>query len=107
MDEIFQKLEQIIAEKGWSLYRFSKETNIPLSTIRNIFSRTCYPTLPTLYKISEELDIPISYFFISEISERELSSDDEEVLSLYKCLNDEQKGYIISFMKSMIEVTKK
>ena len=69
---VTEKLSQLIQERGWSEYRLAKESNLPHSTILNIFRRKNLPSIVTLDAICKGLGITLSQFF----------SDDETMVML-------------------------
>lgn len=53
--DVQKRIRQLMAERGWSDYRFAKESNLSHSTITNIFNRNNAPTLPTLESVCSAL----------------------------------------------------
>ena len=51
------KLETLLQEKDWTIYKLSKESGIPYSSLNNLFLRNTEPSLPTLRKICIGLGI--------------------------------------------------
>lgn len=66
MTDVNQKLRQLLADRGWSEYRLSKESGLSESTIANIFKRNNVPTIATLEAICEGLGITLSQFFAED-----------------------------------------
>ena len=80
---VTEKLSQLIQERGWSEYRLAKESNLPNSTILNIFRRKNLPSIVTLDAICKGLGITLSQFF----------SDDETMVML----TEDQKQMLLKF----------
>lgn len=57
------KLEKILKDRNWTLYRLAKEADLPYSSVANLFNRNTEPTLPTLRSICKGLGISLSEFF--------------------------------------------
>ena len=66
MTDVNQKLRQLLADRGWSEYRLSKESGLSESTIANIFKRNNVPTIATLEAICDGLGITLSQFFAED-----------------------------------------
>mgnify|MGYP002265132991 CR=1 FL=1 len=76
---VTEKLSQLIQERGWSEYRLAKESNLPHSTILNIFRRKNLPSIVTLDAICKGLGITLSQFFSDDEFES-LTKEQREVL---------------------------
>lgn len=88
--ETFNSLEQIkkiCKEHGISVYKLSKESGIPYSSLNNMFNRNTDPSLSTLTKICYGLNISLSDFFSPAPSNVLLLNDeDREFMQLYNLL---------------------
>ena len=57
-EAITKRINELLFEKGWSLYKLSKESGLPLSTIKNLYSgHTKSPTLSVIFKIARAFDM--------------------------------------------------
>ncbi len=76
------KIELLMSERGWSLYKLAKESDVPYSSLRNLFHRNTEPTITTLRKICKGLNITLAEFFVNEanLSENNLSKNQELIL---------------------------
>ena len=94
MDENFIKnrLKQICDEKNLTYYQFSKQYDIPHSTIYSIIHGDRTPSLPLISQICKSLNITISQFFRESDSViDELSDEENELLNLYNLLSENDK----------------
>jgi len=105
---IITRILDLCNEKGWSLYKLSKETQIPYSSLNNMLKRNTWPTIPTLLKICKGLEIApadflfsIHYTFASDIKYLPVSHDDVELLSLYNKLDDKKKKLTLLYIKEL------
>lgn len=62
-EAIVKRIDELLFERGWSLYKLAKESCLPLSTLKNLYTgHTKCPTLLVIYKISEAFGIsPIQF----------------------------------------------
>lgn len=78
MIDVAQKIKELTKERGWSEYRLVKESDLPASTIANIFHRDTTPSISTLSVLCDTFGITLSQFF-SEGDTISLSSDQATV----------------------------
>lgn len=71
--DIIKHIEQLCEERGWSLYKLSKESGIPYSTLNNMIHRTNIPSIPTLQKICNGFGISLSDFFADQKEPKQLN----------------------------------
>ena len=62
-NEILSRIEQLMKDRNWSLYRLSSESEIPYNTLRNLYVRNNDPTLETIRKICKCFNISLQDFF--------------------------------------------
>ena len=52
---ILVKLRKYLTDYNWSIYKLAKESDIPYSSLNNIFIRNTMPTVSTLMKLCNGL----------------------------------------------------
>lgn len=58
-----KRINELLFEKDWSLYKLSREACLPMSTLTNLYNgHTKSPTLTLICKISEAFGITIIEF---------------------------------------------
>lgn len=102
---IIEKIEQLNAERGWSLYELSKRTNIAEATIYTWKRKNKTPSIPVLEKICETYGITLFQFF-QEIGDTNLTQEQKDVLRMWSTLNDEEKTITKNFMEYFIKIKK-
>lgn len=62
-EAVAKRIDELLIEKEWSLYRLSKESCLPLSTLKNLYcNHTKSPTLTVIFRIAETFGItPIEF----------------------------------------------
>ena len=96
---VLKKINKMRLDRDWSVYRLSVESGVSQSTLTNMFNRETLPSITTLECICAAFGISMSEFFADETGNVTVS--DEEVLLLYRGMNDESKSCIISLMKEL------
>jgi len=93
------RLQQLMDERGWSMYRLAKESNLADSTIVNSYRRHTQPSISTLDAICKGLGISISQFF-AEGEMVEMTPELKEVFNLWVNLTQEQKDAAVTVMRA-------
>lgn len=93
------KLNTLMEQRHWSVYKLAKESDIPYSSLNNLFQRNTEPTLPTLRKICTGLGISLSDFFSDESLPviTEYSMEERKLLSLYRSLKSSEKRLLMVY----------
>lgn len=73
--KVIERIRELCEERGWTLYRLSKASEIPYSTLCTMMKSTHCPSLPTLFRICEAFGITLSQFFDSGLSGEVLFRD--------------------------------
>ncbi len=63
MNDVLRQIEKCMYERKWSLYKLSKECDIPYSSLNSLFAKDNQPTISTLEKICKGFNITLSEFF--------------------------------------------
>ena len=60
MNDTLMKIQKLMNERNWSLYKLAKESDIPYSSLNSLFLKNNQPTLSTLEKICKGFHRPTS-----------------------------------------------
>ncbi len=60
------RVRELIADQGISLFRLAQLCNVPYSTLKNAEKRNCQLSLDTIEQICRGLNIPIYEFFMTD-----------------------------------------
>lgn len=107
LNPTLKRIQGLLNGLGWSLYRLSKETGIPYSSLSNIFQRNNEPSLPTLRKICNGLGITLSVFFDdADFEQGTISKDDMDVFLRYTKLDETQKKRLSSYCDGLLQLSR-
>jgi len=87
---VTEHIEELMRERGWTVYRLGKETGLSQSTLAHVFRRDSTPTVATLEVICRAFGISMSQFF-SEGELFSLTDEQKKLLSDWALLSSEQK----------------
>ena len=97
---VTERIEQILAQRGWSVYRLGKESSLSQSTLAHVFRRDSEPTISTLETICKALGITLSQFF-AEGNFVALTAEQRDILDKWATLSEEQKQLVLGMIANM------
>lgn len=95
-----ERLQQLLKERGWSMYRLSLQSGLSQATLANIFRRNTIPSIATLEAICTGFGITLAQFF-AEGEMVEMTPDLKELFDCWVCLTVEQKAAALQMLKAM------
>lgn len=102
LNRILQKIDSLMKERGWSMYRLAKESGIPYSSLNSLFLKNNHPTIPTLEKICAGLHITMSEFFDDSTPYRadtfRFSKEELEFLNRFHELPEKRKKALMGYL---------
>lgn len=102
--DIKERLEILMNERGWTIYRVAKEADIPWSTVRNMFKRNTEPSVATLESICSGMGITLSQFFDVD-NTLGISEEQRILLENYNRLSSNNKRIISELIESLSKTT--
>lgn len=98
---IAKRIRELCDKKHMSMYALSQKTNISQSSLSNLMKRGSIPTVFTLDRICEGLDITLAQFF-SESDERpDLTEEQKCVLQRWDSLSDREKKAVETYVRGI------
>lgn len=98
--DALQRLNRLMDERGWSVYRLAKNCGLSESTLANVFKRNTVPTITTLERICDGFGITMSQFF-AEGEMVELTPELKELFDNWVNLTVEQKEAANQMLRAM------
>ena len=97
--DVLDRLQILMNERGWTMYRLAKESGLTDSTIANIYRRNAVPSIATLEAICAGFGITLSQFF-ADGEMVELTPELKVVFECWKSMTPEQKDAMLTMMKA-------
>lgn len=94
-----ERIRGLLNNRNWSLYKLSKVSGIPQSTLFNMFNRNNDPSISTLEDICRAFGITLSQFFADEGELVALNKEQSEMLEKWSTLTSEQKTALLRLLK--------
>ena len=102
---VINRINELIKERNWSIYRLAKESSIAYSSLNNIFIRNTVPSVLTLEKICNGLQITLSQFFETDTNVQPvsdiLSSDERNLVNIYRNLSKSDKKLMNAYINGL------
>ena len=96
-DQIYDRINSLCEERGWSQYKLIHESGIPQSSFYNMMDRHSIPQLDMIQRICDGFNITLAEFFADNDAEyEELSKDDLLFLHISRNLNADSTGFFNS-----------
>ena len=98
--KVTERIEQLMNQRGWSVYRLGKKSGLPQSTLAHVFRKDSEPTISTLETICNAFGITLSQFF-AESDFVSLTPEQRDILDKWATLNSEQKALLLNMIANM------
>lgn len=98
---IMERIEQLNAERGWSLYELSKRTDISEATVYTWKRKGKSPSIYVLEKICDSYGITLFQFFMG-IYEPGLTDEQNKLITKWSSLSEKEKKIINELIDHLI-----
>lgn len=102
LNKLLSKIQNLLNERNWSLYKLSRESNIPYSSLNSLFLKNNQPTIATLEKICNAFHITLAEFFSDEPPYRDevpiITTEEQELLKIFRDLSKKEKQKYIEII---------
>ncbi len=96
--DAIRRILDLCQARGWTVYRLSKESGIPYSTLCTMLHKANAPSLPTLIKLCEGFGISMAQFFDVQDPLVYLTEEDKHHLQLWGRLSEENRRTAEKYM---------
>ncbi len=96
------RLQSLMNERGWTIYRLAKESGVAWTTIRNMFARNTEPSIQTLESLCKGLGMTLPQFFDVN-NDWGLSPEQARLLQQWSKLHEKDKHLITELIDSLNE----
>lgn len=98
------KITTLLKEKGWTLYRLTKESGVQTTNLEKICFCNRIPTIPTIMKICNGFGITLSEFFDEEsIAISQLTFSEQQILGYFHAMTSEDKKLVSDYVHRLLK----
>lgn len=98
--DVKARLQSLMEERGWTIYRLAKEANVSWSTIRNMFKRNNDPSISTLESLCKGMGITLPQFF-DENNDMGLTDEQRQLIEGWNKLNGNNKHLVSELINAL------
>ena len=99
--DALRKINRMRLERGWSVYRLSVESDLPQSTLINMFNRETQPSIATLEALCKGFGITLAEFFAEHEEEQGKVLSKDELNDLFYHLPKESQKLVYRLMREL------
>lgn len=96
------RLQSLMDERGWTIYRLAKESGVAWTTIRNMFARNTEPSIATLESLCKGMGITLPQFFDID-NDMGLFPEQVRLLQEWNRLQEKDKRLVADLIDSLNE----
>lgn len=96
--DILKRITDLRCQRGWTEYELALHAGLPQSTISAWYKRGMHPSIASLEKICQGLDITMSQLFQEDERTVTLQANQMKLLQKYNSMTLSQKKQIEIFM---------
>jgi len=103
-DDVINRIQELLDFNHWSLYKLSKQSELPYSSLNNLFHRRNCPTIATLERICIGFGISLPEFFTfteNPLRNDEISPEQQELLYSYDSLSVKDKELLQAYLRGL------
>lgn len=100
--DVKARLQQLMDERGWTIYRVAKEADIPWSTVRNMFKRNTEPSIATLECLCKGMGMTLPQFFDVD-NDMGLSPEQARLIQDWSRLSDKNRCLVSQLIEALNE----
>lgn len=100
-NKVIMRILELCEERRISIYKLAQLSDIPRTTLNNTISEDRMPTIPTIEKVCDGLDITLAQFFSSEKLYPDLTDDQQQILISWEALSPDKKRLLKSYIQML------
>ena len=98
---IIDRIEQLCEKKHISRYRLAQKSGIAQSSISTLLNRKSVPTIQTVEKICEGLDMTLAQFFAGDDKLPDLTEEQKSLLEEWNAMDEQQRQLVKAYMQGI------
>lgn len=100
--DVVARIEELLAQRGWTKYHLAKEANLSQSTISSMVIRGNNPTITTVESCCQAFGITLAEFFAPDSQEKEFTLEERRLICDWRNLSPEMQRAIQKLIAAAI-----
>ena len=92
--DLIARIQELLAQRGWSQYQLAKEANLSQSTISSMINRGNNPAVSTIESCCKAFGITLAEFFDVDLQDKEFSLEERRLIHDWRNLSPEMKNAV-------------
>ena len=101
--DVVGRIQELCKARAWTYYRLAKASGTPYSTLSTMLHKTNVPSVPSLMKICNGLDITLGQFFSAQDETVKLTPEQKHCLTCWDALDDTGRRLAVAYMQGLLD----
>ena len=106
-NNVIKRIQELCKERNISVYKLAQLADIPKNTLNNMIADDRIPTIPTIEKICQGLNITMAQFFTSDGIYPELTENQKTLLLVWETLTPGHQELALKYLELVKEYQEK
>lgn len=99
--DIYNKIEALMTQKGWTIYGLGKRANVATSTLYNWRDNKSSPNIDMLRRICNALNVSTAKLFTNNSDSLSLGDEQKELVSCFDILEKDMQTAFLNLIREM------
>lgn len=101
--DVLKRIEELMAERDWSLYELANESKLPVSSLYNMMKKRSMPRIDTLFCICEAFNVSMREFFTFDVVEEtiKLSDNDRRLIEINHKVPRRKRDILMAYAEAL------
>ena len=103
-EEVLNRIKYLLRFNHWTVYKLAKGSQIPYSSLNNLFNRNTCPSIATLEKICAGFGISLSEFFDfagNPLRNHNVTEEQQDIINSYESLSAKDKELLRVYLDGL------
>ncbi len=99
--DVLERIRTYRNERNWTEYQLAERSGLTQSTISSWYRKNMLPSISSLERICKAFNITLAQFFAENLSEWDLTEEQQNLVHEWNRLEKNQQDTLIAFLKTL------